>query len=73
VSFEKNRPKYSPIHCLSKLIHNFCSGEKKAKMRSTSVIFIKLPKVNSHPMGENSPDLVTLLGDKAVGNGTTRR
>jgi hypothetical protein len=42
-------------------------------MWSTSVIFIKLPKVNSHPMGENSPDLVTLLGDKAVGNGTTRR
>jgi hypothetical protein len=28
---------------------------------STSVTFIKLPKVNSHQMGEFSPNLVTLL------------
>jgi hypothetical protein len=27
-----------------------------------SVIFTKLPKVNSRPTGENSPDLVTLSG-----------
>jgi hypothetical protein len=31
-------------------------------MLSTSVIFIKLPKVKKHPMGENSPNLVILTG-----------
>jgi hypothetical protein len=29
-------------------------------MSDTSVIFNKLPKVNNHPLGENSPNLVTL-------------
>jgi hypothetical protein len=28
---------------------------------ATFVIFSKLPKVNSHPIGENSPNLVTLV------------
>jgi hypothetical protein len=28
---------------------------------STPVIFKKLPKENNHPMGENSPNPVTLL------------
>jgi hypothetical protein len=27
---------------------------------ANSVIFTKLPGVNSHPLGENSPNLVTL-------------
>jgi hypothetical protein len=30
-------------------------------MWATSVIFKKLPKVNNRPLGENSPNLVTLL------------
>jgi hypothetical protein len=30
-------------------------------MWATFVIFKKLTKVNLHPMGENSPNLVTLL------------
>jgi hypothetical protein len=30
-------------------------------MCAASVFFTKLPKVNSHPIGENSPNLVTLL------------
>jgi hypothetical protein len=29
------------------------------------VILIKLPKVNSHPLGENSPNLVTCKSEKA--------
>jgi hypothetical protein len=29
-------------------------------MRATSAILIKLPKVNNHPLGENSPNLVAL-------------
>jgi hypothetical protein len=28
-------------------------------MWATSVIFVKLSKANNHPMGENSPNLVT--------------
>jgi hypothetical protein len=32
----------------------------KPKCSATSVIFIKLPKVNNRPIGENSPNLVTL-------------
>jgi hypothetical protein len=31
-------------------------------MRAILVIFKKLPKVNSPPMGGNSPNLVTLAG-----------
>jgi hypothetical protein len=31
------------------------------KFWATSVIFKKLLKVNNHPIGENSPNLVTLL------------
>jgi hypothetical protein len=30
------------------------------KIWAISVIFTKLPKVNNDPIGENSPDLVTL-------------
>jgi hypothetical protein len=29
---------------------------------ATSAIFNKLPKANNHPLGENSPNLVTLTG-----------
>jgi hypothetical protein len=29
-------------------------------MRTAYVIFGKLPNVNNHPLGENSPNLVTL-------------
>jgi hypothetical protein len=31
------------------------------KICAASVVFEKLPNVNNHPMGENSPNLVTLL------------
>jgi hypothetical protein len=36
-------------------------------MWATSIIFKKLPKVNNHLLGENSPNLVTLLGSVVVG------
>jgi hypothetical protein len=35
-------------------------------MRDTFVIFKKLPKVNSRPLGENSPNLVTLNADHLI-------
>jgi hypothetical protein len=57
----KNRPKYSPNRVLTKLLHNFYGGKKKL----TKFVYFcnkKLPKVNNHPIGENSPNLVTLTG-----------
>jgi hypothetical protein len=33
---------------------------------AASVIFNPLPKVNNHPFGENSPNLVTLRSPRAV-------
>jgi hypothetical protein len=38
-----------------------CTFEKVGhKFATTSVIFTKLLKVNKHPVGKNSPNLVTL-------------
>jgi hypothetical protein len=45
---------------LKKLIHNFYCLKSSPIIGATSVIFTKLPKVNSDPIGENSPNLVTL-------------
>jgi hypothetical protein len=36
-------------------------GKSGTKIRATFVFFQKLPKVNNRPLGENSPNLVTLL------------
>jgi hypothetical protein len=36
-------------------------GKSSPKLRAISVIFQKLPKANNRPLGENSPNLVTLL------------
>jgi hypothetical protein len=44
--------------------------KRMAKMRTTFVIFRKLPKENNHPFGENSPNLVTLLPNKAFSQKT---
>jgi hypothetical protein len=35
-------------------------GKSSQKIRATSILFKKLPKVNNHPIGENWPNLVTL-------------
>jgi hypothetical protein len=37
-------------------------------MWATFVIFKKLPKANNHQMGENSPNLVTLMERQGPGN-----
>jgi hypothetical protein len=42
------------------LCTNFFHGEKLQKMNTTSLIVKKLPEEN--PIGENSPNLVTLVG-----------
>jgi hypothetical protein len=51
---EKNRPNVAqPIFCQNQCIN-------LSVKKTTSVVFNKLSKVNNHPMGENSPNLVTL-------------
>jgi hypothetical protein len=46
---------------LSKLARNTAAKSGKT-FSATCLIFIKLPKVNNHPIGEKSPNLVTLIG-----------
>jgi hypothetical protein len=59
--FVKNSPKYSPTHFLAKYCISLTVENSSPKIRATIVIFKKLLKVNIRPMGENSPNLVTLL------------
>jgi hypothetical protein len=58
---EKNRPKFIPIYFHQTYCTTFTVAKKCPTIGATSVMFIKLPKVNYHPLGENSPNLVTLL------------
>jgi hypothetical protein len=46
--------------CVSKLIHILNRGKSILITGSTSTIFRKLSKVHNRPVGENSPNLVTL-------------
>jgi hypothetical protein len=39
----------------------FYCGKAPPNIKATSVFFKELPKVNNRPMGENSPNLVTLI------------
>jgi hypothetical protein len=51
---------------MSTLIHNFYRGKSCPKNCATFVILQKLPKVNHRQMGENSPNLVTVLSSQAA-------
>jgi hypothetical protein len=42
-------------------MHTFYRGKSSHIICAISVIFTKIPEVMSHPMGENSPNLVTLV------------
>jgi hypothetical protein len=55
----KNRPKCNPTHFLSNLVHNFYRGTKKPKIWATYLI---LAKIHYRSIGENSTNLVTLMG-----------
>jgi hypothetical protein len=61
--FEKKSPQMKPNpfrfqnHCIT-----FTTGKEVQNFRPLiDVTVIKLPKVNNHPMSENSPNLVTLV------------
>jgi hypothetical protein len=66
--FAKSRPKCSPIHFLLKVIDKFYRGKSSPVICASSLIFTKLPKVNSHPIGKNSPNLVTLIHSQCITN-----
>jgi hypothetical protein len=55
---------------LSVCFQNKCiiiTAEKnQPKVWATYVNFKNLPKINNHPLGENSPNLVTLLGTQRL-------
>jgi hypothetical protein len=59
MSLWKDRPTCSPNHFTQKLLHNLNHGKSGPQIWATYVTFNQLSKVN-HPMGENSPHLVTL-------------
>jgi hypothetical protein len=48
------------IHFYKKISDNLNCGKRSPKIWATSVIK-KMPKVNNHSMGGNSPNLVTLM------------
>jgi hypothetical protein len=48
------------IICQNKYLHNSAVEKSGPKIWATSVIK-KIPKVNNHPIGENSPNLFTLV------------
>jgi hypothetical protein len=55
-----------PYSYVSKLTHNLNRGKNSHKMWTTCIIFRNLPRDNNHPLGENSPNLVTLFPNPAV-------
>jgi hypothetical protein len=64
MSLRKNRPKCcSPIHFFVKINTQYILWNKvqSPKFCAACVIVDKLSKVNNRALGENSPNLVTLL------------
>jgi hypothetical protein len=60
----KTRPKRSPNHILTNLVHTFFC-ENVAKNYGYWYDFqVKLPKVTNRPNSENAPNLVTLKGTR---------
>jgi hypothetical protein len=45
---------------LYNFLYNFTVVESSSKIWATFVIYTKQPKLNNRPIGENSPNLVTL-------------
>jgi hypothetical protein len=61
--FVKNRPKCGPTALLSKLI-NIVFRDKLKPIYLDYFGNLQLPKENNHPIGENSPNLVTLASNE---------
>jgi hypothetical protein len=59
--FVKKSPEMLPNPFLSKLVHNFYHGKTYSKNLGYFCNFKKLLKMNTNPMSENSPILVTLF------------
>jgi hypothetical protein len=57
---EKNRPIGCPTQFVKTITYITCTGEKVAQKFELLLYLKNLAKVNNCPMGENSPNLVTL-------------
>jgi hypothetical protein len=53
----------NPVFCPNYYLHNWYRVKFSPKIY---VIFKTLPKVNNRPMGEHSPNLVTLMLNQVV-------
>jgi hypothetical protein len=60
MSLSKNRPKHCPIHFFVKIKIIWKRVAQKL-IWDISLFFQKLAKLNNHPIGEKSPNLVTLI------------
>jgi hypothetical protein len=61
MSLGKNRQKCSLIHFWQNGCKTFALEKSSKKIQVTSDTLKELPKVSNSPLGENSPNLVTLL------------
>jgi hypothetical protein len=61
MSFVKNRPKRGPIYFLTKLIRTFYVPWKKVAQNGWLLLYFSTAKENNILLGENSPNLVTLV------------
>jgi hypothetical protein len=59
---KKNRPKCSPKPFLP--VNIIYRAKSSQQFWATSVMFKELPKVNNHPIGQNSPNQVTLIAGR---------
>jgi hypothetical protein len=57
---KKNRPKCGPAHFCVKIIIELYRGKNPNPNFGLTKYFKKLPKETNRPIGENSPNLVTL-------------
>jgi hypothetical protein len=64
--FVKKCPICCPTHFLSKVVHNINCKVAQNVGYAHMYVIKKLPKVNNHPIAENSTNLVTLLGGLAT-------
>jgi hypothetical protein len=60
MSVWKSRPKCSPTHFRSELMQNFNLGNGSSWKCASFESLIKQHKVNKHPLGEKSPNPITL-------------
>jgi hypothetical protein len=65
-SLRKNRSKWSPTHSWSKCICTYVHNLNRGKSRKIGNLFTIQFKVSNRPLGENLPNLVTLIKRQSI-------